>query len=208
MPIDHPRSASSDGAGRYFQPSSAERSMVMNLRCLMLWVTAVVCLLVVVESASAQGRRGRHFGRGHGFQSASELGVRGGYDYDEKALSAGVVARLALVRRLPVQLVPSADLFILQEDVDWQANVDVALRSRGPLYFGGGLAVSNRILDSEGERKVDTGNNWLVGMRLPMRNVRFRVRVEGRWTYIVDEESFRLTVAITWPLGGRSSGRR
>ena len=127
--------------------------------------------------------------------------MRGGYDYDAEALSLGVLVRAPLGRRGTVQLVPAADLFVLEEDVDWQANLDAILQSRGPVYVGGGVAASNRHLASDGEREVQAGYNLLLGMHLPLRNVRFRASLEGRWTYLDGEELFRLAVNLTFPLG-------
>ena len=155
------------------------------MRVLWIWVLAL-CLVVVGDSAAQRGRWSS--------KPSPQIGVRGGYDYDIDAWSAGGQARWPFGRRGKYQLVPSGDVFFADGVADWQGNVDWLLSPgpRGGFYFGIGVGYSSRPID--GERVF----NRLVGLRLSQR-----LYVESRWTNVDGRNLFRLVVGYNISLGKR-----
>lgn len=130
-------------------------------------------------------------------------GLRGGYDFDVEAWSAGAQIGVALRPRLV--LAPSGDLFFRDGRTDWQVNGDLVLRPRphGLIYGGGGVAAVHRASDgAEDEADTRVGANAFVGLSTPGLRRRARVRpfVEARWTFVDGESPFRLAFGLNVPL--------
>ncbi|NIO29528.1 MAG: hypothetical protein GTO29_13355 [Candidatus Latescibacteria bacterium] len=163
------------------------------------------CLAAVPFDAGARPRRG--------MQGAPEmvtrmmLGVRGGYDFEIDKWSAGGHMIVPLGPRGMLELIPSGDVFFLDDEMDWQVNLDAAFRGgrlgfRGPIYMGGGIAIFRRDLKGSGGEDTETGFNLLAGLRLPMRRWMAKPFLEARWTFVADEQFFRLVFGFNLPLGG------
>jgi hypothetical protein len=177
----------------------------MNARWLVLPL-----LLVTATSLEAQCRRtwwgrdcrgddDRHVRRSS--RSSVEFGVRGGYDFDAEAGTAGAQVRVPLAAGLA--LVPSADVWLEEAPTDWQINADVMLRpaALGGLYGGAGAAFVHADFDGDEDEGTETGYNLFVGIaggRVGGSTV--RPFAEGRWTHVEDDKGFRLSVGIDVPI--------
>jgi len=158
------------------------------------------CLLILSPNDVSAFRPGRP---GTMTPSSSELGLRPGYDFDIDAWSFGAQLRLALGPGGRIQIIPSGDLFFVDGNTDWQINIDAALRDRGAMYFGGGLAIANRDFAGTGDEDTKYGGNLFAGLKIRMRRSPVRPYIEGRWTFIEEENPFRLVVGLNFVLKGR-----
>lgn len=177
----------------------------MNARWLVLPL-----LLVAATQAEAQCRRtwwGRdcrdddHRRERRGARSAVEFGVRGGYDFSSDAGTAGAQLRVPLAAGLSV--VPSADVWLTDSAVDWQANADLALRPRalGGLYGGGGAAFVRGSFGLDDDTETETGYNLFLGLAgREVASTRVKPFAEGRWTTVNDDTAFRLSLGIDVPV--------
>jgi len=166
-------------------------------------VTGVVLLysfLVLPDNAEAQRWGGRRFMP----RLSMEIGIRAGYDYDADVWSVGGQFKLPLGLMRMLQIVPSGDIFFVEDKTDWQINADAAIPF--PLlpgsYAGGGLAVVNRDFTNSGDDKMKTGYNLFVGMMVPFIHLPVRFYVEARWTTIGEYKPYCLVVGVNVLLGG------
>jgi hypothetical protein len=166
----------------------------------MIMGTALFFLILIPIHDASAFRPGRP---GTMTPSSSELGLRPGYDFDIDAWSFGAQLRLALGPGGRIQIIPSGDLYFFDGNTDWQINVDAALRDRGAMYFGGGLAITNRDFTGTGDEDTKYGGNLLAGLKIRMRRSPVRPYIEGRWTFIEEENPFRLVVGLNFLLKGR-----
>ncbi len=174
-------------------------------------VVFLVALLVVgVQSLEAQRRCSvsvscdRRSPPPAAAAGGAEFGVRGGYDLDERVVSAGAQLRFPLAAQL--HLAPSADVFLDDAPTQWQLNGDVLFRPAGlgGLYGGGGIALVSRDFDADGARESRTGYNLLLGLDGGILGDAFvRPFVEARWTRVEDYRPFRAVVGVNVPIGGR-----
>ena len=133
-----------------------------------------------------------------------EFGVRGGYDFDDEAGSAGAQLRIPLAR--PIHLAPSGDVYFGDARTDWQLNADLVVRPAllGGLYAGVGGALVRRDFDDTDERDTKAGYNLLVGLRSGrIAGTNVRPFAEARWTDAGDYSPFRLVAGIDVPISGR-----
>jgi len=139
---------------------------------------------------------------------AAQFGVRGGYDFDAEAGSAGAQFRVPVVSQLLV--LPSADVYFGSGGAEWQLNADLALRpdDLAGLYGGIGAALLNRDPDPDDlddDDGTQVGFNLFVGMESGrIRGTRVRPFVEARWTGVNDDFPFRLVAGFNVPI---SAGR-
>ena len=154
-----------------------------------LWIGLWVLCIVALCASQAQGQR-----RGWGSKPSTEIGVRGGFDYDIDAWSAGGQFRLPFAKRGRLQFAPSGDVFFTQHEIDWQANADLIYSPgpRGGFYFGGGMAFSDR------PGIAERGVNRMVGLRLSPR-----FYIESRWTSLEGRSLYRMVVGYNISLGKR-----
>lgn len=132
---------------------------------------------------------------------SAELGLRGGYDFDEEVVSAGAQLRIPLSDE--IHIIPSGDIFLEDAPTQWQLNADAAFRpaSLGGLYAGGGLAIGSRDFDGDGERENRTGYNLLVGLDGGwLGGATVRPFVEARWTKIDEYRPFRMVLGVNVPI--------
>jgi hypothetical protein len=137
------------------------------------------------------------------------LGPRVGGDWDDKVWSVGGQARISLPFLPGLQVSPSADVFLLEEENEWQVNLDVALRLLPVVYGGAGFAVARTTLPTNDDPSTETGYNLFLGLTLP--NLRFPVRpfAEVRWTEINRlVRPRRVVVGFDLSLGGQLYRRR
>jgi hypothetical protein len=115
---------------------------------------------------------------------AVALGPRVGVDWDDKIWSVGAQMRMMLPSVPGVVFSPSADVYFLDGDDEWQVNLDVVLQLLPIIYGGAGLAIAKDSLPTSAGPTTETGFNLILGLTLP--SLRFPVRpfVEGRWTEI------------------------
>ena len=132
------------------------------------------------------------------------LGIRGGYDWNVKSWNLGAQVRvpLSFLGRGGTQIIPSGDVFFLRDGIDWQFNLDIALRLM--IFYGGaGLAYLNRNLNIPDEKPEKTGINYFIGMPLPIPIFPAMLFIEARWTQVKSEHLFRLMAGLNFSLGGR-----
>lgn len=131
-----------------------------------------------------------------------ELGIRGGYDFEDDQGSVGAQLRIPVIRQFAVS--PSFDAFLGDQGASWQANLDGLIRPRqlGGLYGGGGLALLRRDNDGSG---VETSAGWNLVAGIDGGNlVRSALRpfAEARWTGVSDFDGFRLVAGVNVPVSG------
>ncbi len=165
----------------------------------------MVFTMVVPVDTGAKPPFARSLARGS--SAPIVFGGRAGYDFKIDKWSAGAQVRLPFGPGGLIELVPSGDVFFLDGEMDWQLNLDVALRRirsgfRSPIYLGGGLAVLRRDFDGLGNEETKIGANLMAGIKLPVRRWLARPFVETRWTFIADDRFFRLVFGVEIPLGG------
>ncbi|HYJ79597.1 MAG TPA: hypothetical protein VEW03_08365, partial [Longimicrobiaceae bacterium] len=132
-----------------------------------------------------------------------EFGVRGGFDFEDEAGTAGAQFRIPVVRQL--MLSPSADVFFDGSDSEWQINADLLVRPEAlaGVYFGAGAAFLNRDFELLDDAETEVGYNLIVGLD----GGRFggtilRPFVEGRWTQVDEFDGFRLAAGFNVPISG------
>lgn len=134
---------------------------------------------------------------------AVEFGVRGGFDFEEDAGTAGTQFRIPLARQL--LLSPSADVLFADAATEWQVNVDALLRptALGGVYGGAGVAFLNGDLDRSGSGETEVGANLVLGIESGrVSGTSVRPFAEGRWTTVSDYDTFRLALGINVPVSG------
>ncbi len=138
-----------------------------------------------------------------GWGEPAQFGVRGGYDFEEEAGSAGAQLRIPLASML--SFAPSADVFF-DAPTEWQINTDVLLRpaALGGVYGGIGAGFVNRDFDDDGDNGTEAGLNLIVGIESGrVRNTVVRPFAEARWTTVDDYDAFRLVAGFNVPISGR-----
>lgn len=167
----------------------------------------LVCLIAVslcaVEAADAQRstRRTKHTTHIVSRAPTVEFGVRGGYDFEENAGSAGAQLRIPLAH--PIQLVPSGDVFFADARTQWQLNGDLIFRplTLGGLYGGVGAALVSREFDDLEPRETRAGFNLVAGLRgNRLSDTNVYPFAEARWTAVSDYTPFRLTLGVDVPI--------
>lgn len=138
--------------------------------------------------------------------ASAELGIRGGRDFDAEAWLVGTQLRMPIGPWGRIQLMPSADLILLEDNTAWQVNIDAnfELLPEGTLYAGGGYAIlAAETIDEAAEPGLERTNGWNlhVGVKPPMHTARIRPYVEARWTLVEDTSVFRLMFGLNTPLG-------
>lgn len=136
---------------------------------------------------------------------STQFGVRGGYDFQEDAGSAGAQLRVPLAPQL--LLVPSADVFFGDGPSDWQLNGDLMIRPEdlAGLYGGVGVALLSRDdpADPAEDRETRVGFNLFAGLESGrVRGTSLRPFVEARWTGVEDYFPFRLAAGFNVPISG------
>jgi len=117
-------------------------------------------------------------------QFAVAFGPRVGGDYDEKIWSIGGQARISLPFLPGPQISPSADVFLLDGQNEWQANLDVVLQLFPIVYGGAGLAVARDSLPTSDGPSTEMGYNLFLGATTPALRFPVKPFVEVRWTEI------------------------
>lgn len=124
------------------------------------------------------------------------VGFHGGYDFDAENFSLGVQGEIP-VRRF-FRLAPSGDLYF-GDDTYWQLNADIILGIPF-IHPGGGLAVADGArVKSE---STEIGYNLFIQVQPMRRRAKLALRpyAEIRWTFVNDEEIFRLALGIGIPI--------
>lgn len=155
-----------------------------------MWTLAWFCCVLGPTSATAQVRR-------QGGGPDITVGLRSGRDFENHAWSLGLQAGLRIHDRLDFR--PSGDYFLGDRTpFRWQLNADL-IQSFGPRrrgYAGGGAAFTRvRPLSS-----VKTGYNLFFGLVLAEPEVRSRLFLEFRWTFVNRTSPFRLVAGFSRPL--------
>jgi hypothetical protein len=117
-------------------------------------------------------------------QLALAVGPRVGGDWDERIWSVGGQARISLPFLPGLQVSPSADVFLLDEQNEWQINLDVVLQLLPIIYGGAGLVVARDSLPTSDGPSTETGYNLFLGLRLPTMSFPVKPFAEVRWTEI------------------------
>lgn len=131
-----------------------------------------------------------------------ELGIRGGYDFEDGQGSVGAQLRVPVVRQFALE--PSFDAYLGDEGASWQANLDGLIRPRilGGLYGGGGLALLRADVDGSG---AETNAGWNLVAGIDGGNLArsaLRPFAEARWTGMDDFNGFRLVAGVNVPVSG------
>lgn len=131
------------------------------------------------------------------------LGGRVGYDWDFNNWNLGGQIRVPLGFGLGgLEVIPSGDAFFIKTGIDWQLNLDAALRLM--MFYGGiGLAYLNRDFNTPNEKSKKIGTNYFLGLPLIIPRLPVILFIEARWTNVQSEHLFRLMAGLNIPLGGR-----
>jgi hypothetical protein len=142
-------------------------------------------------------------------QLAVALGPRVGGDWDEKVWSIGGQARISLPFLPGLQVVPSADVFLLEEQNEWQVNLDGVFQLFPFIYGGAGLAVAKDSLPNSDGPTTEMGYNLFLGLSVPALRFPLRPFAEVRWTEINRlVRPRRVVVGLDILLSGRHYLRR
>ncbi len=145
------------------------------------WHSAMLLgMLLLLLGSGLEAQRGP----GSSGEFAVAIGPRVGGDVDEKAWSFGGQARIALPQLPGFQVAPSADVFFLDGQNEWQINLDVVLQLFPIVYGGAGLAIAQDSLPTSTGPSIETGYNLFLGVTTPPLPFPVRPFVEGRWTDI------------------------
>ena len=131
------------------------------------------------------------------------LGGRVGYDWDFNTWNLGGQLRVPLGLFLRgLEIIPSGDVFFIKTGIDWQLNLDAALRLM-MFYGGAGLAYLNRDFNTPDEKSKKIGTNYFLGMPLIIPKLPVTLFIEARWTNVQGEHLFRLMAGLNISLGSR-----
>jgi hypothetical protein len=167
---------------------------------------ALISAAFIAYCGGLEAQRGRG---GPGGQLAVAVGPRVGGNWDETIWSVGGQARITLPFFDGIQLSPSADVFLLDGDNEWQANLDVVLQLLPIVYGGAGLAMARDSLPTSEGPTTETGYNLFLGATIPTLRFPLKPFVEVRWTEINRlVKPRRVVVGFDLPLTGRAYSRR
>ncbi len=164
-------------------------------------------LAALLAPAAAQGQRLPRARWGFGRANVPLAGVRGGYDFSTRSGSVGGDIRIPIAPRIPIYVVPSADVYFTPRPNDWQANLDGELRPFPlmGLYGGGGGALIHHAFTPQEGQETRVGWNLFAGLQPTL--ARSRPYVETRWTFQGEHYSaFRLVGGLDFALGHRRGG--
>ncbi len=166
---------------------------------------ALICALLILSVGDAEAQRRPSFGR----SVAVALGPRVGGDWDDKTWSVGGQARVSLPFLPGLQVVPSADVFLLDDENEWQVNLDAVLQLLPFIYGGAGLAVAKDSLPTSEGPTTETGYNLFLGLTIPALRLPLRPFAEVRLTEINRlVNPWRVVVGFDILLSGRHYMRR
>jgi len=170
----------------------------MQTKSMLKLMTLLAIIVMLASSLSAQPRHRRFIKRRHVVQPSSAIGLRVGNDFKHDQYLAG--AHFWLPMGIFWNFVPAADYYFTESDSKrWQFNGDMVFkpRPRGPLYFGGGVAVQYL---TAGEQ-TDVGGNVLVGLDFGgIRKAPMAPYIQARWTLFKDTKYFSLLGGINFIL--------
>ena len=183
--------------------------VIKKTRCWSTGLVSALLLMLIVTGAEAQ-RGLRPAGGGPiGPVTPPAIGARVGLDFDEGAMSVGGQARFMLPFLPGLELMPSADVFFLDEKNEWQLNLDAALQLLPILYGGAGLAVARDSLPTSSGPSIETGYNLFLGLNVPSSRFPIKPFAEARWTIINRfVQPFRIVAGLSVRLGGQPARRR
>ena len=182
---------------------------IKRTRCWSAGIVSALLLLLIVTGAEAQ--RGTRPGGGGPIGSVTPpaIGARVGLDWDDRILSVGGQARFMLPFLPDLEFMPSADVFLLDEQNEWQLNLDAALQLFPIVYGGAGLAIARDSLPTSSGPSMETGYNLFLGLNVPSLRFPIKPFAEARWTMINRfVNPFRIVAGLSVPLGGRPDRRR
>jgi hypothetical protein len=108
-----------------------------------------------------------------------------------------------------VEWLPSGDVFFLEDQKQWQLNLDAAIQLFPIVYAGAGFAIARDSLPTSSGPTTETGYNLFVGLNISAAGLPIMPFAEARWTMINRfVRPFRLVAGLNVPLGGRPIRRR
>ncbi len=130
-------------------------------------------------------QRRRNYPRRHVKKPVEMLGLRVGHDFKNEQMLIG--GHFLMPTGVFWRFVPGFDYYLTNDEDPyqrWQFNGDVIFtpRPRGPLYFGGGVAM-NYLLPDGAENTTEWGGNALVGMQIGRRRSPLKFYMQARWSF-------------------------
>ncbi len=175
--------------------------MAVNKRIRYTSVGIVSGLLLLI-GGGVEAQRGRP-GRGGSIQPPA-IGVRAGFDWDEKNWSVGGQVRIMLPALPGLTISPSGDVFFLEGQKQWQINLDAAIQVIPIAYAGAGFAIAQDSLPTSAGPTTETGYNLFIGINAPDLRLPVMPFAEFRWTMINQlVRPFRMIAGLNVPLGER-----
>ncbi len=137
------------------------------------------------------------------------IGARVGLNWADKIKSVGGQVRVPLSVLPGLEILPSADVFLLDGPNEWQLNLDIAAQLLPFVYGGAGVAVARDSLPTSDGPSTETGYNLFLGLAIPSLRFPIKPLVEARWTKINRiVQPFRIVAGVIVPLGRSPSRRR
>jgi len=166
-------------------------------------LVSVLLLTLNVVGLEAQLLRQRPSGRGSGSSPPKlAFGARVGRDFREDVWTAGAQMRFELPVLPGLEMLPSGDLLLDDNNDEWQLNLDAALQVLPFAYMGAGFAIANDSLPTSSGPTMETGYNMFVGFNIPMLRLPIAPFAEARWTTINRlVRPFRAVVGLNAVLG-------
>ncbi|MFC1639430.1 hypothetical protein ACFL3B_01545 [Gemmatimonadota bacterium] len=167
----------------------------------------IVGALLLLSAGGADAQRGLPAGGGPTQPLA--IGARAGFDWDERNWSVGGQVRLMLPSVPGLEFLPSADVYFLDGQKQWQINVDAAIQLFPIAYAGAGLAIARDSLPTSSGPTIENGYNLFIGINAPALRLPIMPFAEARWTTINRlVRPFRVVAGLNVPLGRRLTRRR
>lgn len=152
-------------------------------------LVAALCLSLLPTAVHAQFAQGGSADADAGWAPAG-VGIRAGFDNVQSRPMLGAMARIPVVPRGSIELLPNADVTFLPGLKQYQLNLElVYLLSgrRGGFYGGGGIGLRNSVFgpDPTADRRNERTFSLVAGIRFGGLG-RIRPELETRWI-LMDE---------------------
>jgi len=128
------------------------------------------------------------------------FGLNGGYDISTDVWNAGGQLKFPAG---PFCFMPGGSMYFTQNNIDWQANIDLALSPRFTygLYGGAGFAIAGRDTTGVGIRNIYTGLNLFAGYQLPLKRTPIRPYTEFRCTWLEGKPLLQVNLGVDFAIG-------
>lgn len=166
---------------------------------------AIAGALLLALAGGAAAQRGQPVrGDQMGPIQPPAIGARVGMDWKEHDWSVGGQIKFTLPFLPGFEWSPSGDVFFLDEQKEWQINLDAAIQILPIVYAGAGFAVARDSLPTSSGPSTETGYNLFFGFNAPELRLPVMPFAEARWTMINHfVRPFRIVAGLNVPLGKR-----